>query len=143
MARASLRARADVEPAELVDAARRPVEAPEDVHQRALAGAARPDDRDELALLDLEVDLAERAHRSRAGLVVLLDATERDERGFDHGAQNIFPFFFLSASSISSVTIFVPAGSPPVISVVRPSVMPIWTTRGSVFSSPSFSLVTT
>ena len=43
-----------------VAAARRAVEAAEDVHHRGLARARRPDDRDELAGIDLEADVGER-----------------------------------------------------------------------------------
>ena len=38
------------------------VEQPDDVHQRGLAGARRPHDREHLASADLEVDAAQGAH---------------------------------------------------------------------------------
>ena len=41
---------------------RRPIEAAGDVHERRLAGAGRPGDGDELALLDVERHAAQRAH---------------------------------------------------------------------------------
>ncbi len=59
----------------------RPVEAPQDVHHRALARAARPDDGDELPLQDAEVHVDERAHGDLSRAVVLFDVVELDERG--------------------------------------------------------------
>ena len=54
------------------------VEQAEDVQQRALARPARPDDRDELAVLDLEVDPAE--HRDLVlPLAVALRQPDRRE----------------------------------------------------------------
>ncbi len=65
MARASLlRAPTSISD-EHVRAARRPVEAAEDVHQRRLARAALPDDGDELAVVDGDVDVAQRMRRHR------------------------------------------------------------------------------
>src|SRR5690606_40736156 len=52
--------RLDIPAGEQVRAARRPVEAPEDIHQRRLTGARLADDRDELPGVDLEVDVAQR-----------------------------------------------------------------------------------
>src|SRR5690606_6857125 len=63
--------RLDVAAGEQIRAARRAIEAPEDVHQRRLSGSGLPDDRDELPRVDLQVDVTERAH---------LDAAVRDER---------------------------------------------------------------
>src|SRR5690606_30135651 len=63
--------RLDVAAGEQIRAARRPVETAEDVHQRRLSGAGLADDRDELARVDLQVDVAQRTH---------LDAAVRDER---------------------------------------------------------------
>src|SRR5690606_32151730 len=45
----------NVDPRQRVGARRRPIQAAEDVHERALPRAARADDGDELALLDVEV----------------------------------------------------------------------------------------
>src|SRR5690606_15753017 len=53
--------RLDASAGEQARAARRPVEAAEDVHQSRLAGAGLADDRDELAGIDLEIDVTERA----------------------------------------------------------------------------------
>ena len=52
-----------------VGAGGRPVEAAEDVHHRALARAGRPDDRDELAGLDVEAHVVEGGHRDAAHVV--------------------------------------------------------------------------
>ena len=52
----------DVAALELDAAARRPVEAAEDVHERRLAGAVRADQSDDLAATQLERDVPERVH---------------------------------------------------------------------------------
>ncbi len=54
------RPRRDVPAIELDGAAGRSVEAAEQVHERRLAGAVRADQADDLALLQLERDAAER-----------------------------------------------------------------------------------
>ncbi len=56
----------DLDPAELDPARGRQVEAGEQVHERRLPGPVRPDQADDLALLEREVDILER-----------LDACER------------------------------------------------------------------
>ena len=63
-----------------VAAGRRPIEAADDVHQRGLARARRPDDRQELAALDDEVDAVQRPDVDPAGLVDPADPGEGDER---------------------------------------------------------------
>src|SRR5262249_15237577 len=99
---------ADVEAAERVRAARGAIETAEDVHERRLAAARRPHDGHDLAVLDLEIDVAQRAHDPGARDVVLGDAAELDERLGGH--QKSLPFF-LSSASVSSVTTFAPPGS--------------------------------
>ena len=49
------------------------------MHQRRFAGAGGADDGDELALLDGDVDAAQRLHRVLAGVVDLGDLVELDE----------------------------------------------------------------
>jgi hypothetical protein len=71
----------DVAPTQEKPASRRAVEAAEDVHQRALAGARRAHDRHELALVDLQVDAAQGLHLDVAHRVDLADALEPHERG--------------------------------------------------------------
>ena len=68
-------------PAIVTRAARRLVEAGEDVHQRRLARARRAHDRDELARLDVERDAAQRVD---GGLALAVAA--RDVRRLDDGA---------------------------------------------------------
>ncbi len=55
----------------LVAATRRLVEAAQDVHERRLAGAGGPDDGQELAALNLQVDAAQGGHRNVAGAIHL------------------------------------------------------------------------
>ena len=73
--------------------ARRPIQRPEHVEQRRLAGPRRPDDREQLAGVDLEVDVAQRVH-GRLTRVPAPDPTQLDDpvrrgacerRGFDGG----------------------------------------------------------
>ena len=61
----------------------RPVQAHDRPHQRRLAGAVRPDQRDDLALLDLQRDVPERLHVA----VVGIDAADLEHRrgGVRHG----------------------------------------------------------
>src|SRR5207247_7331939 len=61
-------------------AARRPVEAAEDVHQRRLAGAGCSHDRDELPPRDGEVDSLEGVNVHVTQAVGLGDAAEIDDR---------------------------------------------------------------
>jgi hypothetical protein len=58
----------------------RRVETAEDVHERRLARAGRPDDRDELALGDIDADAAQRADGHLADLVGLDEVADLDER---------------------------------------------------------------
>ena len=51
-------------------AARRRVEAGEQMHQRRLAASARASHRDELAARDLERDAVERVHRAFAAFIM-------------------------------------------------------------------------
>ena len=66
-------------PADGHRAAGRPVDAGDHVHQRRLAAARPPDDRDELAPVHLEVDAVERPERPRVGDVVLDHAAQVDQ----------------------------------------------------------------
>ena len=75
----------DVLAVQAVGALGRRVEAAEDVHEGGLAGARGADDRDHLALLDLEVDPAERLHGQLARVVGLGDPLHADEGGDGHG----------------------------------------------------------
>ena len=70
----------DVRAIEPIGARGRPVEAAEDVHQRGLAGPRRPDDRDELALVDLEAHVVERRDGDAAHVVDPADVRQRDDR---------------------------------------------------------------
>ena len=71
----------DVDAVEEVAARRRPVEAADDVHERALAGARRAHDRDELARRDRERDAVERAHLDLAHLVDPDEVLDPDDVG--------------------------------------------------------------
>ena len=73
---------ADLPAEKPVLAGRRFVEHAHDVQQRRLAGAARPHDRQELPLLDLEVHVAQHVGPEGAGPVVLLDVAHLDHGGF-------------------------------------------------------------
>ena len=69
----------DILAVEDVLAARRAIKAAEDVHERRLAGAGRARDRHELALLDVHVGAAERAHRHFADRVGLDEVANGDD----------------------------------------------------------------
>ena len=89
---------AHVDAVEPVGAAGRQVEAAEDVHQRALAGAGGAHDRDVLAALDPQGDAVERAHRDLVGdLVDALGVADVDDG-------------FIASSALGGP----PAGGPPV-----------------------------
>ena len=60
-------------------AARRRIEAGEQMHERALAAAARAGDRDEFAARDLERDAVERMHGALAAPIMAGDVAERDQ----------------------------------------------------------------
>ena len=70
---------AHVDAVEPVPAARRHVEAADDVHQRRLARARRAHDRDEVAALDGQRDAAQRVHLDVADRVRLDDLTQLDD----------------------------------------------------------------
>ena len=65
--------RADFLAVERVAAAGGQVQTAQDVHQRALARAARAHDRDQLAVVDLQADAAQRVHLDRAHAIGLDD----------------------------------------------------------------------
>src|SRR4051812_10352769 len=71
--------RRDVDAVELVRAVSGTVETPEDVHQRRLAGAGRSHDRQELALIDDEVDARKRADFDLAHRIDLGQAMDLDD----------------------------------------------------------------
>ena len=60
---------------------RRLDEVADEPEQRRLAAAGRPDERDELALADGQVDRFERGDGRVAGPNTLLDARDLDDRG--------------------------------------------------------------
>src|SRR5579872_5160394 len=72
--------RAEVAALEEHRAARRAVERAEELQQRRLAGARRPDDRDDLRVVDRQVDACERGNRRLAALERARDAAELVER---------------------------------------------------------------
>jgi hypothetical protein len=55
-------------------------EAGDDAKERRLAAAGAAEDRHELAVADLEIDLADRLDEARAGLEALRDPLDVDER---------------------------------------------------------------
>src|SRR5207253_1290295 len=57
----------------------RRIEAAENVHERGLPAARRPDDRDEFAALDVEIHIVERANFLATEVVDFADAAEFDE----------------------------------------------------------------
>src|SRR5690606_8141498 len=112
---------ADVDALEQVRPARGRVEAPENVHAGALAGAARAHDRNELAGIDAQIDAAQRVHRGGAASVDLRNAAQLDQR---HGGRRRGRAHRLTA--IASVITGVPGWSGPErTSVMTPSVAPI------------------
>src|SRR3989442_414681 len=74
--------RGDVVAGDPDDPGGRPVEGPDDVEQGRLAGPGRPDERDELAVVDGEVDVPEGGDRRRAR-VLLGDTAELDRRAHE------------------------------------------------------------
>ena len=71
---------AEVAPLDLDDPGGRPIQAADHVEDRRLARAARSDDREELALADVEVDAAERDDAGVGYPIDLEDVPEPDER---------------------------------------------------------------
>src|SRR5262249_4494624 len=69
-----------IEPVEEVLAARRPIEAAENRHQRRLARSRRADDRDQLAALDGERDAAQRVDVDAADVIGAHGAADVDDR---------------------------------------------------------------
>ena len=69
-------------------AARRLDEAADDVHQRRLAAARGADDRDELALADVEADAVDDAHRPGRGREVDADVVEAKANDVAHQADH-------------------------------------------------------
>ena len=85
------------------------------LEQRRLAAAGRPDDGEELALADEEIDRPERVHRlpSRAGGKALADAFQRNMgRGHPARAARYSTDFFRSSGRNSVVIILVTSISP-------------------------------
>ena len=80
LARPSSSSSATGVPGQQVLAVGRPVEAAQDVHHRGLARAGRPDDRHELAGMDLEADVDEGRDLHPAHRVDPADLVERDDR---------------------------------------------------------------
>jgi len=72
---------AHVGAAQLVRAGARRVEQAEDVEQRALAGSRRAHDRDELAVGDIHLDVAQHVQAVSAHLVVLVDLVKAQHDG--------------------------------------------------------------
>src|SRR5581483_1657629 len=107
-------ARGEIRAFEVRLAGTRTVERAENLQQRRLAGAARPLERDELARVDLEVDLVERTHDRRPALEDLRHTGELVERHYS---------ICLSASAgrrrAARMAPAVPAISPP--RTARPS----------------------
>ena len=71
----------EVDPVHEHLAAGRLLEAAGDRQERALAGAARAHDRDELAPLDREIDITQRAHLGRPGAVNLRNLAQFERAG--------------------------------------------------------------
>src|SRR5262245_25730922 len=67
---------ADLDPIELVTPRGRPVEAAEGVHERALPGRGRADERDELALVNVQADLVKGRHLDLAEVICPPDRLE-------------------------------------------------------------------
>ena len=72
--------RPDLRPGEPVAPGCRPIEAADDVHQRRLAAAGRPDDRQEVAGADVEVDAPEGGDLEAPGRVDPRDVPQLDDR---------------------------------------------------------------
>jgi hypothetical protein len=75
-----LRERADVAPGDLYGAGIRRVEPRDEVEQRGLAGAARPQQRDDLACRHVQVDTAQHVVLRSAVLVRLVHASQSDQQ---------------------------------------------------------------
>ena len=108
--------RASIRAEKIVAAGSRRVEAADNVHGSGFAGAGRPHDGDELALIDRQIDARQRVHLGLAMAVGFPDIVKPDER---RGHQ--------LAALDSAVTISSPACSPDKISVFSPSVEPVLT----------------
>ena len=67
-------------PSKIIVAARRPIEAAEDRHERRFAGARRAHDGDELAALDRQADAAQRLHVDVADVIGPRDILDPDDR---------------------------------------------------------------
>jgi len=109
------------------------VETPEEIHEGGFAGTGRPHDRDEFAGSDAEADIFQCREQSGRSFVGLVQAFDADD-GVSH--QNILiggepPALGLPAACVSPTITWSPAlRSPPVISVLRLSVMPSDTLSG-------------
>src|SRR5882672_2143206 len=79
-----LRRAAHAPPVERHLAARRSQQAADALEQRRLAAAGRPDDADELALADREVDVADRARRALARAVRLAEVCDLEHAAGSH-----------------------------------------------------------
>src|SRR5690606_18747617 len=98
------------------------VEATDQVHQRGLARARRPHDRDEVATRDAQVDALERHHFGLgAGRVDLAEAAGFDHRGPRGGCVRVHD------RGRSPVITTSPASRLPETSVVVPSLAPMRT----------------
>src|SRR5262249_31402329 len=143
-----VRETAGLDAIERVAAARRLVEAADHVHQRRLAGAGRPHDRDELAGLDVEVDAAQGVHLVRAHAVDLGELADADHgaaASYLPGAPGLAGADAAGAAAVrgaasalvGGITTVSPSASPSVISVSWSSERPVLIARGSVLSAPT------
>src|SRR5205085_5943250 len=115
----------DVIAVEDVGARAREVEAADDVHQRALAGARRSHDRDEFSFRDMERDTFERRDLDVAGAVELGDPLEGDHPPAPRKPPppprpprpRTVPFVVVPVVRKEGSTTWSPAFRPPLISV--------------------------
>src|SRR5690606_8737578 len=120
--------RLDMRTHEQVLAGAGPVEATDQVHCGGFSRTARPHDGNEIAARDVEVDPLQGLESGGAFTVDLGEAAQADQR-LSHRAA--------LPASWSTMTAMPGFSSPPVISVRRPSVMPVvtGTRRGAPLSS--------
>src|SRR5690625_3699064 len=120
------------------------VEQAQDVHQCALAAAAWPDERDHLALVDVEGDARQRPELVVAQRVELADVAQGEDAGHQNpdGPPKVTetPRRLPSCSPPAwPTTISSPSSNSPVTTVVKPTLSTIRT--GSSCSSPARTIV--
>ena len=122
--------RSHVVAVDLVTAGARAVQTAEHVHQRRLARAGRPHDRDHLAAPDLQFDVAQDRHRARTVAERARDAAKPQQRGGARHSTAPASFAPVAGASVgSAVTTRSPSDSPSSACAVRRLSRPTFTQR--------------